>query len=258
MLFKTIKFVLCSICCLYFLSPIAQANTKQLNLVGEYISSATNVDGTGYQFEMVKAIFEPLGYQVNINVYPYKRALKRVESGQADMVVGMIKRHDMSLKFSQAPHEADKILAIYLKKNKTSWQGLDPLKNSNLVMLSSMVENVKKNLEVNDEKIIEVSTSEQALKMINHGRADFIIMTESEYNENYKATAQVYLLSQPIGYLEIHAAFTYSVKGEAFKAIWDERFLSYLKSKEAKAMYESWDGFKNYKTTLEYLAKDNQ
>jgi len=255
MIFKKAHLVLLAICFFYLLPLLAQAQTKEINLVGEYIPGATNSDGTGFQFELVKAIFEPLGYQVNINVYPYKRALIRVEAGQDDMMVGMIKQQNMSLAFSQVPHEADKILAIFIKKNNETWQGVKSLKNKKLVMLSSIIENVKKNPYVNKNQMIEVSKPAQALKMLRHNRADFIIMTESEYNLNYTAISPLSLSSKPIGYLEIYAAFTDSVKAKKIKTIWDDHFLPYFNSKAAKAMYKRWGVSKNYQTTLNYLAK---
>jgi hypothetical protein len=64
---------------------------------------------------MVKTIFEPLGYQVNINVYPYKRALKQVEHGQADMMIGMIKDSNISTLFSFLMKQTKFLLSIESK-----------------------------------------------------------------------------------------------------------------------------------------------
>lgn len=258
MLFRTINIaVLLTLNSLCF-SLLAQ--TQQINLVGEYILDVTNNDGSGFQFEMVKEIFNPLGYQVNINVYPYRRALKKVESGQADMMIGMVKHSSMPLLFSNSPHEVDKNLAIYLDKKNFNWQGLSTLKNKRLVMLQGMDEDAKERLPINNEQVSVVSTSEQALKMLIYGRADFIIMTEAEYMTNYIdiATPQTNLLSQPIGFIEIHAAFTDSVAGKKLKRIWDEHFHSYLKSEKAKVMFARWGATRNYETTLNYLIKQTQ
>jgi polar amino acid transport system substrate-binding protein len=231
--------------------------TQQLNLVGEYISDATNNDGTGYQFEMVKAIFEPLGYQVNITVLPYKRALKQVESGQADMMVGMIKDNNMPILFSQSPHEVDRVLAIFINKKNLNWQGLSTFKNKDLVMLPSIAEDAKERLSILSHQVSIVSTPVQALKMLKYGRADFIIMTEGEYILNYKTLdkSEVDLLSQPIGFVEIHAAFTHSMGGGKVKKIWDENFIAYLKSEKSKEMFSRWKVSKNYQTTLNYFNK---
>jgi polar amino acid transport system substrate-binding protein len=257
MIFKAIKFSTLAICYLLHLSASAQAQVKQLNLVGEYIESATNLDGTGFQFEMVKAIFEPLGYKVNITVYPYKRALKGVETGQADMMVGMIKHNDMPLIFSQVPHEADRILAIFLKKNVSDWQGVASIKNKRVVILSSLVENAKEKLPILNNHISEVRTPAQALKMLMYNRADFMIMTEAEYLINHMKSPQVELIAKPISFIQIHAAFTPTKKGVALKKVWDKHFIPYFKSKEATAMYKSWSASKHHKVTLEFLNQEN-
>jgi polar amino acid transport system substrate-binding protein len=235
----------------YSLCLSLNAQTQQLNVVGEYIAGATNYDGTGYQFEMVKAIFEPLGYQVNINVYPYKRALKEVEHGQADMMIGMIRHSNMSTLFSFVPHEADKILAIYRDDNVLNWQGLSTLKNKKLVMLPSISENAKEHLPILNNQVRVVNTPIQALKMLKHGRADFIIMTQAEYRDIDDSEAR--FKSQIIGFIDIHAAFTDSISGVKFKKVWDEHFISYLKSDKAKSTFNRWGVSKNYVTTLNYL-----
>lgn len=233
------------------------AQTQQLNLVGEYIPDITNTDGTGYQFEMVRAIFEPLGYQVNIKIYPYRRALRKVASGQADMMIGMIKHNNIPVMFSHMPHETDKILAIYLNNKNVDWQGVSTLKNKKLVMLQGMDEDAKKRLPILNEQVSVVSTPAQAFKMLTHRRADFIIMTEAEYIINYIkiANAPSTLTSKPIGFIEIHAAFPDSIAGLKFKEIWDKHFLSYFTSEPAKMMFYRWDATENYQTTLDYLTE---
>jgi polar amino acid transport system substrate-binding protein len=255
MIFSTLKITVFAI--FYSLCFSILAQTQQINLVGEYVSDMTNNDGTGYQFEMVRAIFEPLGYQVNINVYPYRRALKKVESGQADMMIGMIKEKNMPIIFSNYPHETDKILAIYLDKNDINWYGFSALKNKNLVMLQGMDEDAKERLPIKSHQVTVVNTPDQALKMLMYGRADFIIMTEAEYIINYVRidNPQANLLSKPIGFIEIHAAFADSTKGNKFKEVWDKHFLTYLKSEKAKSLFYHWGASDNYNTTLNYLTK---
>ena len=48
-----------------------QTLAETINLVAEVFPPQTNRDGTGQQFDVARAIFEPLGYTVNVNVYPY-------------------------------------------------------------------------------------------------------------------------------------------------------------------------------------------
>lgn len=257
MVFRTVKIAVFA--AFYSLCFPLFAQTQQLNLVGEYIPDITNNDGSGYQFEMVRAIFEPLGYQVNIKVYPYRRALKKVASGQADMMIGMIRHSNIPVIFSHTPHETDKILAVYLKEDNIDWQGISTLKNKKLVMLQAMDEDAKARLPILNEQVSVVSTPIQAFKMLKYRRADFIIMTEAEYIINYKKTANSSsnLTSQPIGFIEIHAAFPDSPSGQKFKSIWDENFLSYLTSEPAKVMFDRWGATKNYQTTLDYFSAPN-
>ena len=147
----------------------------------------------------------------------------------------------------------------FLEKNKSKWQGLSSLKNKNITVLSSLVDNAKERLAIQSNQVNEVSTPAQAFKMLTYGRADYILMTETEgeYLLNDMDSQQNKLMSQPIGFIEIYAAFTDKIKGKQLKEIWDKHFLSYLKSKQAESLFENWGLSKNYQITLEYLTKEN-
>jgi hypothetical protein len=116
-----------------------------------------------------------------------------------------------------------------------------------------MVETIKEHLPLMDSQVNEIATPVQALKMLIHERADFIIMTGSEYLDNYPENSQVKLIAKTVGFIEIHVAFTPSEQGRKLKSIWDKHFFSYLKSKDSVLMFESWNASENHRVTLEYL-----
>lgn len=229
---------------------IAQANVvgenKTIELVGEVFPPATNKDGTGQQFEMVKAIFGPLGYKININVYPYKRALTLVETANADIMVGMLKSNDESLIYSNYPHDADKLLAVHTKEKGNEWQGIDSLGGKRVVTFSGLSKPIKQYLPNSAFKLREVSTRKQAMQKLLFDRIDYVIDCECGYLLDEVSEFKDRLATQEVGLLKIYLAFAKNEQGKKLKAIWDRAFPEYIRSEQAKDIYQKWDMLREY------------
>lgn len=52
-------------------------------------SSYTNKDGTGYYFDVLRAIFPAPEYELDIKIVPYARSLSMVKDGSAQVVLGI-------------------------------------------------------------------------------------------------------------------------------------------------------------------------
>ncbi|NQY93765.1 MAG: hypothetical protein HRT43_06330, partial [Campylobacteraceae bacterium] len=61
---------------------------KSISLTSKEWKGYTNKDGTGAYWEVVKAIYEPLGIKVNTKVLPWKRAEMTVLTKKADALLG--------------------------------------------------------------------------------------------------------------------------------------------------------------------------
>lgn len=235
------------------LSVSYSTKAETLRLVGEVYPPGTNADGSGQQFEIVKAVFEALGFQVNIEVYPYKRAIKLVEIGQADMMVGMLKDSDLQLNYSYYPHDVDNLLAIYPRVSKTQWQGSSSLKNKHLTMLLGLSEPFKKSLPNYEFQVSEVNSHPQALKKLFYGRTDFIIDSEGTFLLLYEQRHRDNLYTQLVGAIEIYAAFSKSDRGKKAKILWDEKFEQFIQTKAAEKIYQKWGMDREYWVTQQFI-----
>jgi len=233
--------------------PTSFARAETLRVVGEVYPPGTFADGSGQQFEMIKAIFEGLGYTVIIDVYPYKRAIKLVETGQADMMVGMLKDSALKVSYSDYPHDVDNLLAIYPRVSETQWQGPSSINNKHLTMLLGLSEPFKKYLPNFDFQITEVKSHEQALKKLFYGRTDFIIDSEGTFLLMYEQSHRDNLYTQLIGFIEIYAAFSKSSQGVNAKKLWDEHFTNFIQTKVAEKIYEKWGMHREYWITQQFI-----
>jgi len=254
------RFSLINIVCFWLITAgvlygsTCHAKTETLRLVGELYPPGTFADGSGQQFEMVKAVFERLDYKVTIDVYPYKRAIKLVETGQADMMVGMLKDPALEVSYSHYPHDVDNLLAIYPRVSKTQWQGPSSINNKHLTMLLGLGEPFKKCLPDFDFQITEVKSHQQALKKLFYGRTDFIIDSEGTFLLKYEQRHQENLYTQLVGFIEIYAAFSKNSQGKNAKKLWDEHFIKFIQTKSAEKIYEKWGMNREYWVTKQFIS----
>jgi len=231
------------------------ALAESIIVIGEPFPKATQADGTGVQFEVVKAIFQPLGYEIKFSVYPYKRAIHLVENNQADMIVGIYKFATKKLKFPHHPQDADRMVAIFLKSKNIQWQGIKTLANTNIASTPGFEESITRTLKGIKYSLHEVSTHQQAFKKLVHRREDFMIDTEAVYSmeeiNHYKAQLE----KRTIGFFGIYPAFNLSDKSQKLQTIWQNTFPKFIKSAKAKALYLKWGLAREYEIINEYMDK---
>jgi len=242
---STYKFKI--LCMLFLLSIMGRSWSLQtITVVGEVFPPMTNEDGSGQQFDLVKAIFEPLGYEVTTKVYPYKRAIYVLEYGHADMFVGLLKDKELKLTFSEYPHDADNVVVIYPKNKEITWQGTQTLKNKNVAVIGGLEKPLQKYLSNEIRALNEVNSREQAYKKMLIGRDDFLIDCECGYLLKEVDKYREQFTFQRIGQLKIFAAFSQNEEALKLKAIWDRKFPQFIISDQAHAIYKKWGLLREY------------
>jgi hypothetical protein len=211
----------------------------------------TNKDGTGQQFELIKAVLEPLGHTVNIKVYPYKRALYLVEEGDADMMVGMLPFKTDKLIFSQYPHDADNVVAVFPKSNNDSLEGIESMSNKKIDVISGS--GLESHLGIIPYKKTEVKNRVQGLKKMLAGRSDYMIDCECGFLLAEVVPFRDQFDTKKIAFLEIFAAFTNNEHGQELKSIWDSAFPVFIKAGKAEPFYKKWNIMREYRIIKKYM-----
>ncbi|WP_341802362.1 hypothetical protein [Aquipseudomonas alcaligenes] len=87
-----------------------------MNLVSEHWVGHTNADGSGLAWEIMRAVFEPVGVKMNYRLVPYTRAIGLVQRGEADAWLGSY-RNEISERiiYPRSPYDADRIVALSLR-----------------------------------------------------------------------------------------------------------------------------------------------
>lgn len=122
----------------------------------------------GVGIDLAKAIFEPLGYQINYVIMPWSEALAKVRTGEVDAVIGASRYDDARLIFPASPVYNITDDFYVLKGNSWRFQGVHTLKAKKLGVIKDygygtvVQEYVRSNQ--NNYSLIQASQGEDALK----------------------------------------------------------------------------------------------
>lgn len=235
-------------------SALNSANAQQppsqvINVTTPEWQGATNLNGTGIYFEIIKAIYEPLGFEINVKFVPFKRALIRIESKKSDIMFGVYSSEVNSMlgdNYLLTPEfhlNLEHAIAIYKKERNFIWHGVDTLKNHTATLINGYDYHLYLDIEIN---YVEVNTPAQGWKLLNSDRADFFIhdLAEVEYyfnemgipKENYQTEI---VISKPV-----YAGFSKSLKSKELLEIYNKRMRKLIKNGQLAAIYKKW-GYEN-------------
>lgn len=108
---------------------IAARSSRDLLIVGTHFPRIYEMgsDGhfTGMGADLVRIVADQLGYTVRYKIYPWARAQRLTESGQADILVGPYKTQErlQTMSFSSLPFFADELVFYTRSDNTIAWDG---------------------------------------------------------------------------------------------------------------------------------------
>jgi len=240
-----------------------QTQAKTINLTAELFPPQTNQDGSGQQFDVVRAIFEPYGYSIKVHVYPYRRVIHLLENEKMDMAVGVAKNENNRLLFSDEPHDSDNLVAVFPKNSKVNWQGDHSLLGKRLLFIAGLSEGLIKEfstsskLDLSSSEISEVNTRVQALNKLLLKRDDFLIDCECGLFLNEVLSYRSQFIVKKIGFIKIYAAFSRTEKGRKLKKVWQRDFPKFIRTEAARNIYKKWGLMREYRNIQDTVKSDS-
>lgn len=151
------------------LSTVVNADTKIIRYhTGEW-NGLTNRDDTGLYHEIVQKIFESKGYTIEVEYYPFSRALMNVSLGRADMS-GAATKDESAYITAKYPIWESRNSALFHINYLSSWQGLDSLKANPKGSVATP--GISAIIGVD---LYEVASRNQALNMVLEGRKKYYV-----------------------------------------------------------------------------------
>lgn len=126
---------------------------------------------------MLRQVLEPLGHRLRFALYPWARAQRMVERGQADILIGPYKSPEREARFafSAQPFYRDRIVFYRRRARPLQWQGdYRNLSGQRVGVVSAWAygprfERVREQLE-----LVTVKGVENGLQMLGAGRLDLL------------------------------------------------------------------------------------
>ena len=225
---------------------IAGSNMKEITIVSDEREDLTNDNGSGFYWDLMRAIFEPAGVRVITKIRPAKRAVSEVKSQLSDAMLGAIRGDVDGVLYPQWYYSADYVSVIYKYDKFSNWHGQDTFANKAVSWVRGY--DFDKYLYVPVEPV-QVTNRIQGLKLINIGRIDFFfdnlfdlrkaILTSSNELKKHNFIANDYHIENILEHKQ-YLAFSNTQKGAYMRALFDDRFAKMLFSGELKTLFDKW------------------
>jgi len=224
-------------------SASGQANAKIIEVRAEPWEYFTYADGTGYFYELLRAVYEPLGYELNFKFCPWRRCILDVIQHKADIVIGVYENEQEVGDQLQTPMNYvnfETNAVIFKKALHPLWLGQKMMANKRVAYNRGY--NYAEMLDV-PINVVEVNNDEQGLKVLMADRIDFLISGKQILEREAARIDKTGILFQ-IETLFVHSAYmgyNLSKKGTILKQEFDQQFEKLYKAGDLHKVQKKWN-----------------
>lgn len=232
--------ILCGLMTVLLISLNTAANEKTILAESEAWANATERDGKGLYWDILRMVYEPEGMTVQPNTSTYKRSVGLLQDGRIDIMVGAYRNEIANVLYADSHFDADRVVAVMLNKNASRWEGESSLKDKHVAYI--------KGYELTDYLSVEFYKHEyydrdQIFSLLNEGKMDYFLDAEADIKDVFAENrwkASDYHLAL-VKTLNLYFTFPQTERGEKLKQIFDRRFPDLIKDGQLKQAYEKWN-----------------
>lgn len=226
----------------------ANINLKEITIVSDERKDLTNLNSSGLYWDLMRAIFEPIGISVKTKIRPPKRAAQEVKYNKSDAMLGAVHGEISGVLYPQWYYSVDYISVMFDKSKFSKWSGQDTFANKHVTWIRGY--NYEKYLYVPVDDALQTNNRIQGLKLLATGRVEFLFdnffdlqqailasSDELKINHFVESDYQIKHILENKQYI----AFSNSEKGMYMMKLFDERFSKMLFSGEIKALFDKWN-----------------
>lgn len=243
---KIITFSLLSLMCMpYLVFANEKISEDSLFIVTPAWKTFTENDGTGFYFELMRMIYEPLGIEIRFQITPWARSAAMVSKHQADALLGSYKEEAEQHYYPDNPIWHD-ISSVVFKRTKFEWNGIKSLQDKNVGWIRAYGYDKYINVTMNISKLIN---NEQAWKLLELDRIDYYIDSLTDlrlYMKENNVDSKEFRVENII-FKDMFVRFAKTEKGKKFTHIYDKRIVELQKNGELKTLYSKWNYDDYYK-----------
>lgn len=199
----------------------------------------TEKDGTGFAWDVIRAVYKPADIDLEISTVPYARAVANVTSGKADAWVGSYADEADAAIYPEWHYDADKVEALYHRQHAGKWSGNADLKGARVAWIRGYKMDKYINVPMKEHRL---SRRESAVLMLGLGRVDYFLDAAYEIDRlldnlpddlSSADFGRVHVTNLPL-----FLGFAPTEQGREFAELWDARFPILLKNGTIAEIYD--------------------
>ncbi|MFI8482403.1 substrate-binding periplasmic protein [Pseudomonas sp. NPDC078700] len=211
---------------------------KNINLVSDVWEEYTEADGSGLAWDILRAVYQPAGIELNIQTMTYTRSIGLVQRGEADAWVGSyLNEVQQGVFYPHWFYDADQITA--LSTIDTPVPNVQTISQYRLVWVRGYsYQQYLPNL----TRFREVQRRNGILEMLDFGRADYFIDARTEVEQLLMTSADpAHYRTTALTRLPIYLGFSDNPRGHKLAEVFDQRMQKLVKDGSLKPIFKRWN-----------------
>ena len=232
---------------------VSQISPTKLHFVAEEWDGLTLENGTGLYWEILRLVYEPLGFEIRFQLMPFKRAIRMVQGFYVDGTVGEWYYRDNGLLYPIRHLVVEEVYALMKKGTVRQWQGFSSLTGKKVGWLRgyNLIEEENYDFELIESRsfdgykgamdylerdvidiwmdVLEPIDNNVRLQKIRNSITN-LDHDESKYDLHvFNEVAQ-----------EVYAVFRNTTRSERLIEVFDKRMIELHESGELQKLYQKW------------------
>lgn len=222
---------------------ISASENKTIQIVTPAWENQTNEDGTGFFFDIMRSVYEPVGIKLQYEIVPWKRAKHLVASGKADAMLCVAEQNIGKQLVPKYPMIVDYTSVVFKKDRIKEWKGVETLDGKYAIWRLGYDFHMNPKMKgVRLKGWKEFHDYNHAWNLLKNNRTDFYIDALIEiqsYIKNNNIDMSSFQTENVWGE-KMYISFAVSEKSEKLIRIYDRRIVGLAKSGELKIVFDKW------------------
>lgn len=216
-------------------------NVPMISVVAPDWEGYSSESGEGLYWDIIRAIYEPVGVRVKLNTAPWNRALKMVTRYRTYMAIpGEYLDSTEPLIFPQYPLEREKLVSVSLKSRKLQLNTIKQFQNLTVSWRKGydLLEPDNYNL-----KLKEFRECAVALRNIISSKVDVVIEERDEVQQSLEQAGLLNNVFEIKPYPEsqyVYLGFNEGIHSETLINTYNQRTETMVKSGALRAIFKKW------------------
>lgn len=231
---------------LFFLnSYLSASEIKTVLAVSEYFENATNRDGSGFYWELIRKVYGQENIQLRYEIVPYQRAVMVTRNLAADFWVASYDREQDFAIYPKYAFDVDDVSALYRTDISPKKANINALVHKKVAWIRGYA--YDKYIRMPMQKVL-LNKRSSVLKMLQSQRIDFFLDDHTEMQNAFseEELRGADLTHSPLLKLKLYLAFQNSERGRELAEIWDKNLLKLHQNGRLKTVYDKYRNYTSY------------